>query len=654
MKNFLLFLIILINSQFVSGQIITSTVKANFGIDADLSSNYFDNSFPLPGIDDWYNNGDPGAGVFVIDTTGAAAIVDGYTTNPATRTMSFSRRMNQAFYSVVNNKLLLDAVFTRDYHGQDSTVFASGSNKNGMTPAMWSCPVAQSIPDKNEFLDAYTHVRRDGPNAIGADSLWMFGGVSIENTTGDRYFDFELFQTNLVYNRSTQTFSGYGPDAGHTSWKFDAAGNILTPGDIIFTEEFSSASLTLVEARIWVNISALSTTPKAFKWGGAFDGASTGATYGYANILPITPGDFYTGIQNTYDYAWAGPFALVRSDNSVVTDYIPGQFMEFSVNLTKLGIDPATYTNNACAMPFKSVLIKSRASTSFTAALKDFIAPFKMFDYPTVKATSFLKYFCGIMPTTTIKVINPIPTSTYTWTTTNGNIVGSTTDSSITINAPGTYYVAQQMNTACPSLARDTVTILFDPVCSVLNVNFTKFNVQNDGKEAVLGWQVDNNDQATSYVIEYSKDNREFNELTSISAYERLGIADYTFRDMLNGIESSAIYYRIRLIEKNGATKYSNTILLSSGKSGAKNIPFVFPNPAHGEAWLSMESSQNVPVSIYLSDMAGRLIKTLKISVRQGKNLIPLHELVEQKSGMYILKVKSLDGETTQKLLLRK
>lgn len=654
MKKFLLFFFILVNSQFVNGQITISTVKANFGVDADLSSNYFDNSFPLPGIDDWFNNGDPGAGVFVIDTTGAAAIVDGYTTNPATRTTSFSRHMNQVFYSVVNNKLLLDAVFTRDYHGQDSTVFASGSNKNGMSPALWSCPVAQSVPDKNEFLDAFTHVRRDGPTAIGADSLWMFGGVSIENTTGNRYFDFELFQTNLVYNRSTQTFSGYGPNAGHTSWTFDAAGNILTPGDIIFTEEFSSASLTLVEARIWVNQSALSITPTAFKWGGAFDGASSGATYGYANILPITAGAFYTGIQNTYDYAWAGPFALVRTDNSIETDYIPGQFMEFSVNLTKLGIDPATYTNNACAMPFKSVLIKSRASTSFTAALKDFIAPFKMFDYPTVKATSFLKYFCGIMPTTTIKAVNPIPTSIYTWTTTNGNIIGSKIDSSVTINAPGTYYVTQQMNTACPRYAIDSVTILFDPVCSVLNVNFTKFNVQNDGKDAVLGWQVDNNDQTISYVIEYSKDNREFNELTSISAYERSGIADYTFRDMLNGIESSAIYYRIRLIEKNGATKYSNTILLNSGKSGAKNIPFVFPNPAHGEAWLSMESSQNAPVSIYLSDMAGRLIKTLKISVRQGKNLIPLHELVEQKSGMYILKVKSFDGETTQKLLLRK
>ena len=221
------------------------------------------------------------------------------------------------------------------------------------------------------------HVRRAGPNVT--DSLWMFAGISIENTTGSRYFDFELFQTNFVYDKSTLSFFGYGPDAGHTTWTFDAAGNIVTPGDIIFTEEFSSSSLTLVEARIWIKKTDLSITPTAFSWGGAFDGASAGATYGFANILPKTVGSFYTGLQNPAA-TWAGPFALVRTDNSVLSDYIPGQFMEFSVNLTKLGIDPATYTNNACAMPFKSVLIKSRASTSFTAALKDFVAPFKMFD----------------------------------------------------------------------------------------------------------------------------------------------------------------------------------------------------------------------------------------------------------------------------------
>src|SRR4030095_4250934 len=127
-------------------------------------------------------------------------------------------------FSVVNNRLLIDAVFIRDYHGDDSTIFASGSNKNGMSPASWSAPIAQSIPDKNEISDMFVHARRSGPNST--DSLWMFGGLSIENTTGDRYFDFEMYQTDIYFNTPTLSFFGYGPDAGHTAWQFDAAGNI--------------------------------------------------------------------------------------------------------------------------------------------------------------------------------------------------------------------------------------------------------------------------------------------------------------------------------------------------------------------------------------------------------------------------------------------
>jgi len=163
-------------------------------------------------------------------------------------------------------------------------------------------------------------------------------------------------------------------------------------------------------------------------------------------------------------------------------------------------------------------LIKSRASTSFTAALKDFIAPFKMFEYPKAQASAFLKYFCGTMPATTIKVSNPIATSIYTWTTSNGNIVGSTTDSVVNVNAPGTYYVTQKMNSLCPRWALDSITILFDPVCTVLDVNIEEFNVSSFGKEAILKWQCNNNELAANFVIEYSSDNRVFTPLATLAS----------------------------------------------------------------------------------------------------------------------------------------
>src|SRR5690606_10293032 len=138
-----------------------------------------------------------------------------------------------------------DAIFVRDYHGNDTTVFTAGADKNGMSPEFWTGGI-QSVHDKNDILDIMVHVRRAGPNTT--DSLWMFGGISLDNTTGNRYFDFEMYQFDIYYDRATKKFYGFGLDSGHTSWKFDAAGNIICPGDIIFNGEFQSGTLTNIDA----------------------------------------------------------------------------------------------------------------------------------------------------------------------------------------------------------------------------------------------------------------------------------------------------------------------------------------------------------------------------------------------------------------------
>jgi len=53
-------------------QITYPIIKANFGVEADLRSNFF-NGLVQSGNDDWFLfPGTPGAGQFVIDTTGAA------------------------------------------------------------------------------------------------------------------------------------------------------------------------------------------------------------------------------------------------------------------------------------------------------------------------------------------------------------------------------------------------------------------------------------------------------------------------------------------------------------------------------------------------------------------------------------------------------
>lgn len=646
MKTKLLLIASFFFFKTICGQITTPVIKANFGVDGDLSANFF-NGLANFVNDDWFRQTKFGLGQSMIDTTGAATIVSNYITNPASRMNSFSRLMRPAYYSVLQNQLVLDAIFHRDYHGDDSTVFASGSNKNGMSPSAWSCPTSQGIPDKNEILDAFTHIRRNGPAVT--DSLWMFGGISIENTNGNRYFDFELYQTDIVYNRNTNSFSGYGPNAGHTSWIFDASGHVLQAGDIIFSAEYSSSSLTLIEARIWINKSSLSLTPTSFDWGGKFDGASASATFGYASIVPKTSGNFYTGLQSP-STTWAGPFSLVRQDNSVVTDYTPGQFMEFSVNLTKLGIDPGSYGNNPCGTPFRRVLIKSRSSTSFTSELKDFIAPFSMFNYPKVEAFTALRYFCEIFPLTPLSVFNPNPNFVYIWHTTNGNIVGTNIGSTIMVDKPGTYYVTQQLNALCPAVSTDSITMFFDSACKVLDVDVFNFTVSKNGSIAHLQWQASNNQDAAYFEMEYSVNGTDFLPAGTVTATNQTGMADYELNFPLNMIAANKIYFRIKITGKDGRSKYSN-ITVVQNKSSMGYQAAIFPNPTRGELWLSVTGSTQETAPVYIWNASGKLISTGQVNITPGEHVISLPGLQGAADGVYLVKIQLRDEAVTQKVI---
>jgi hypothetical protein len=616
-------------------QIVVPVKRANFAVDAHLRTNSLDGVID-PGTDDWFGNGIPGAGDFIIDTTGAHYIKQLYISNPASRRMPLFRGMKHPQFSIINGKMLVDAVFIRDHHGDDSTVFASGSNKNGMSPASWITPSSQGVPDKNDILDMFMHVRRDGPNT--ADSLWLFGGVSLEGTGGNRYFDFEMYQTDIYYERASLSFKGFGPDAGHTSWLFDAMGKVIRAGDIIFTAEYDNSSLSLVEARIWVNNSMLSIVPTAFSWGGDFVGASSGSTYGYANIVPKTSGGFYTGIQNSVN-TWAGPFNLVRSDNSLVTDYTPKQFMEFSVNLSKLGLDPLVNVGDPCKMPFRRILVKSRASTSFSAELKDFVGPFDFFRAPMAAASADIPFYCGTSGVSTVAVNNPIITSLYTWSTTDGHIIGDSIGYSITVNKAGAYIVSQQIMDSCgTAYAKDTVLITIDPTCVLLSPQIHRFNGQLKDNIVLLSCGVEHHPSSNYFDIERSYDNMNFRRIQRVYASDQNSqTVLYNYNDDIKAEKSDRFFYRISFADKAGRVIITKTIRIQAGD--ARNGIKVSPNPVRSETDLIINgfSGSKAIVSIY--DLAGRPLRTFVDVIENDVHVIPVKQIGNWSNGTYLVKV---------------
>ena len=278
MKPWLILICLIVIHFGAAAQLNTGGFHALFGVDADTKAGYLKYG-PTTGAitsDDWFSS-TGASGNNVIDTSNASYYKSLLQSG---NNISFTKRMAQPLYANISGKIWLDAIYTRDYAvaTMDSTTFVGG-DKNGDDPTTWH-GVVSSIPTKTDLIDVFGHMRRNGSNVH--DSLWFFTAVSTAGTSGSRYFDIELYKNHISYSSTTGNFTTGGPDAGHTQWKFDAAGNITQTGDMIVAVSYSSGA-PIVEVRIWISSTTYTTViPNLFNFGSSFDGSTT--AFGYASI----------------------------------------------------------------------------------------------------------------------------------------------------------------------------------------------------------------------------------------------------------------------------------------------------------------------------------------------------------------------------------
>jgi hypothetical protein len=647
MKKLLLVTVLVTLAAFnLDAQIITAGHRAGFGVDGEvLAGKLVNATFSGKSSHDWFAEKSTygaltGLNVQIIDTNGAKYITNRYITDLNFRRMPFFRTMSFDQMEIKDGKLLIDAVFIRDYHGIDSTVFAM-SNKNGDNPSKWTGATESNVPDKNDILDGFVHVRRDGSSdGTGLDPaspLWFIGGIALDATNGNRYFDFEMYQTDIFYSRQTQKFTGFGPQDGHTEWKFDlATGRVTTPGDVIFTAEFGGSGLQSLEARIWVHRNARLINSPNFDWGTEFDGP--GGNYGYANIKPKTAGDFYTGLQNTAE-TWAGPFQLVRANNTVQDKFSANQFLEFSVNMTFLGLDPISLLGGGdiCGLPFRRILIKTRSSSSFSAELKDFIGPFDFFTFNPAQAAADIPFICG-ESISTITVTNAMPTSLYVWSTPDGNIISGITGPEITVDAPGTYIVKQQLLSGCGEFASDTVVVVPSNSCNILPANRLKLTGKLEGQEAKLDFEVTANENVSYYVLERSVDGENFEQQKIINSSNKLGTVSYLINDNISTAPGQKVYYRVKLVRVDNSVRYSPEVALK--RVGYEGEIRILPNPVNDRMQLAIANSKNEMAVIKIFNAVGALMDLRKVSLQKGNNVINYEGLNKWGSGTYPITVE--------------
>lgn len=270
---------------------------------------------------------------------------------------------------------------------------------------------------------------------------------------------------------------------------------------------------------------------------------------------------------------------------------------------------------------------------------------------PAIGSQRSLPVFCGMVGVSEIQVSNPSPTSVYTWTTTDGNIVGSNLGPNITVDSPGTYIVRQQLSAGCSTYAMDTVTIAYDPTCVILESTVLNFQASNKGTQVQLSWTVAQNQDSRYYDVQRSINGQDFTTIARVEADPNLQVADYSATDDISKLNGPYVYYRLKLKSNMGYLKYSKVIPIALTQNVIKGVR-ITPNPVQDVMKVTVSSDSEKKIELYIYDVAGRLARTHTARVQAGTSTITLNGFKDWTKGIYVVKIL-MEGEThVEKIIL--
>ena len=184
---------------------------------------------------------------------------------------------------------------------------------------------------------------------------------------------------------------------------------------------------------------------------------------------------------------------------------------------------------------------------------------------------------------------------------------------------------------------------------SVLPVTLMSFNGQLHNNTAVLNWVSNNEQSFKGYEIERSTNGFAFEQIGFTSAAGGSIRTAYQFTDLYLP-SAPAVYYRLKMMDKDGRFTHSSVILLKPAAQLNNRFISVFPNPFISRVVVQFQSEGNQNVYLQLADMTGKMLKANSYQVQPGINQLQLNA-GGLPAGMYLLKLITREGIITEKLI---
>jgi hypothetical protein len=189
-----------------------------------------------------------------------------------------------------------------------------------------------------------------------------------------------------------------------------------------------------------------------------------------------------------------------------------------------------------------------------------------------------------------------------------------------------------------------------DSAVNPLPVALSYFKGKAAGKNAELFWNTASELNNSGFYIERSMDGEQFATLDFVAGKGNSNVpVSYSYTDN-NAFEYAAIiYYRLRQVDLDGATNYSNMVVLNKNHQAIQQLN-VYPNPATVQSTIEFIANTGT-AKIELKDINGRTIYCTTAATTNGLNSLRLDNLNEMDAGIYFIKVMVADEVQVLKLI---
>lgn len=187
---------------------------------------------------------------------------------------------------------------------------------------------------------------------------------------------------------------------------------------------------------------------------------------------------------------------------------------------------------------------------------------------------------------------------------------------------------------------------------STLPVDLTSFTAKLNKTTSVLDWATANEINFSHFIIQRSTNGSSFTDIGTVTGKQSAGSAStsYTFSDNISAVQSTIVYYRLKMVDQDASFKYSDIEIVRKSDGQDQASILVYPNPVISELRVTIPDSwQGKTVSYVIYNGSGSIVQQ-KLSNNAGQTEI--FSLSGSPAGLYVVKVTK-DGETIVKQLIK-